>query len=70
MLIKLPRNQEFGFFTLHTRGQSPKVIALQNSENTYMALGFDQSDKLSKEVWIREESKLKLWSSGHWHFSL
>ena len=31
------RNQEFSLLTLHTRGQSPKVVALQN---VHMAVFF------------------------------
>jgi hypothetical protein len=41
------RNHEFGLSTLHTRGQSPKAIALQNA---YMAILFIQYDELLKEV--------------------
>jgi hypothetical protein len=44
---QIARNQEFGLSTLHTRGQSPKVITLQN---VYMTILFDQGNGLSKEV--------------------
>jgi hypothetical protein len=33
------QNQEFALSTLHTKGQSPKAVALQNA---YMATLFDQ----------------------------
>jgi hypothetical protein len=49
---KIARNQEFSLSTLHTRGQSPKAIALQNA---YMAILSNQGDKLSKEVWVGHE---------------
>jgi hypothetical protein len=38
-------NQEFGLSTLHTRGQSPKAVTLQNAQ---MALFFDQGNRFSK----------------------
>jgi hypothetical protein len=46
---QIARNQEFILSTLHTRGQSSKVVAFQNA---YMAILFDQDDGLSKEVWV------------------
>jgi hypothetical protein len=45
---QIARNQEFGLSTLHTRSQSPKVVALQNA---YMAILFDEGDGLSKKGW-------------------
>ena len=59
---QIARNEEFSLSTLHTRGQSPKAITLQNA---YMAILFDQGDGLSKEVWVGQEWKSKLWSRGH-----
>jgi hypothetical protein len=56
------RNQVFGLSTLHTRGQSPKVVPLQHA---YMAVFFDQGEGLSKEVWVAQEWKPKLWLRGH-----
>jgi len=62
---QIARNQEFGLSILYTRGQSPHVVALQNA---YMVVlfdsNFDQSDQLSKEVWIKQE-----WSKGRRFFS-
>jgi hypothetical protein len=40
--------------TLYTRGQSPKVVALQNA---YIVVLFDQGDGLSKEVWVGQDWK-------------
>jgi hypothetical protein len=55
-------NQGYGFSTLHTRGQRPKVVTFQN---TYMAGHFDdKGDGLSKEVWVGQEWRPKLWSRG------
>ena len=34
----------------HTRGPSPKAVALKNA---YMAVLFDQDNGLSKEVWVK-----------------
>jgi hypothetical protein len=59
--IDIARNQEFDFSILHTRGQSPKAIALQNA---YIAILFYQGDGLSKEVWVAQEWKPKLWLRG------
>ncbi len=42
---QIARNHGFGLSTLHTRGQSPKAVALQNA---YMATLFDQGEGLSK----------------------
>jgi len=57
--ITFARNQEFDLSNLHTRGQRPKAMALQN---VYIATlfdpRFDKSDGLSKEVkevWVRQE---------------
>jgi hypothetical protein len=43
----IARYQEFGLSTLHTKGQSPEAVALQNA---YMAIFFYQGDGLSEEV--------------------
>ena len=51
--------------TLHTKGQSPKAIVLQNA---YMTILFDQGNGLSKEVWVGQEWKPKMWSRGHQFF--
>ena len=40
---QIARNHGFGLSTLHTRGQSPKAVDLQNA---YMATLFDQGDGL------------------------
>jgi hypothetical protein len=54
---QIARNQEFSLSTLHTQSQSPKAITFPNA---YMAVRFDQDDKLSKEVRVRQEWKPKL----------
>jgi hypothetical protein len=46
--MRLQETDNFGLSTLHTGGQSPKAVALQN---TYMAIFVDQGDGFSKEVW-------------------
>jgi hypothetical protein len=55
---QIARNHELGLSSLHTRGQSPKAVALQNA---YMAIFFDQRGILLKEVWVGQEWKPKLW---------
>jgi hypothetical protein len=55
------KNQGVGLSTLHIRGQSPKVVALQNG---HMTIFVYQGKKLSKEVWVGHERKPKLWSRG------
>ena len=44
---QMTRKHVFGLLTLHTRGQNPEAVVLQNA---YMTILFDQGDKLSKEV--------------------
>ena len=59
---QIARNQEFGMSTLHTKGQTPKAVVLQNA---YMAFKKkNQGDGLSNEVWIGQEWKPRLWSRG------
>ena len=55
---EIARNKEFGLSTLHTTCQNPKTKAFQNA---YIALLFNQDDGLSKEVWVKQEWKSKLW---------
>ena len=64
---QISRNQEFGLSTLHTRGQSPKSVALFLPTWQHF---FDQSDGLSKGVWVVQEWKPKVWSRGRRIFSL
>jgi hypothetical protein len=52
-------------FTLEAK--SPKAATLQNA---YMAILFYQGDKVSKEVWFRQDWKPKLWSRGNQFLSL
>jgi hypothetical protein len=49
------RHQEFGLSALHTKAkvQRPTQFKIQL---------FDEGDELSKEVWVGQEWKLKLWS--------
>jgi hypothetical protein len=62
---QIARNQEFNLSILYTRGQSPKVVALQN---VHMVVLFDQGNILSKEVWVRHAWKPKLRSRGRCFF--
>ena len=64
---QISRNQEFGLSTLHTRGRSPKSVALFLPTWQHF---FDQSDGLSKGVWVVQEWKPKVWSRGRRIFSL
>jgi hypothetical protein len=49
---QIARNQDLGLSTLHTRGQSPKAVSLQNA---YMEILLDVGNGLSKEVWVEHE---------------
>ena len=64
---QISRNQEFGLSTLHTRGRSPKSVAFFLPTWQHF---FDQSDGLSKGVWVVQEWKPKVWSRGRRIFSL
>ena len=49
---QIVRNRAFNLSTLHTKGQCPKVVALQNA---YMTILFDQGDGLLKEGWVGQK---------------
>ena len=53
---KKSRNTASRSFTLE--GESPKAVVFQNA---YMAIFFYQCDVLSKEGWVGQEWKPKLW---------